>query len=91
MLPSWLAPWLPSVSLIRWFCQGLTINEYDGNTDAFPSVRLTNIVETYNVGVVIILLDACDVELFDKYIQLRIEFIRLGWQNEMVLFLHVPH
>lgn len=38
VLHSWLQPWLPSVSLIRWFTQGLTINEYDGNTDAFPQL-----------------------------------------------------
>lgn len=40
VLPAWLAPWLPSVSLIRWFSQGLTINEYKGNTDAFPVVSV---------------------------------------------------
>jgi ABC-type multidrug transport system ATPase subunit len=35
-LPRWLAPWLPSVSIIRWAAQGLTINEYAYNRVAFP-------------------------------------------------------
>ena len=35
-LPPWLAPWLPSVSAIRWLTQALVINEYQYNTDAFP-------------------------------------------------------
>lgn len=28
-LPSWLAPWMPSVSIIRWALQGEFINEFD--------------------------------------------------------------
>ena len=38
LLPSWLAPWLPSVSIIRWYAQALFINEYHGNDVAFPHV-----------------------------------------------------
>lgn len=35
-LPDWLAPWLPSVSVIRWYAQAMVINQYNGNHDAFP-------------------------------------------------------
>jgi hypothetical protein len=38
LLPRWAAPWLPSVSMIRWLTQGLLINEYQYNRDAFPEV-----------------------------------------------------
>jgi hypothetical protein len=30
-LPEWMAPWLPSISIIRWYAQGIINNEYDGN------------------------------------------------------------
>ncbi len=36
-LPSWAAPWMPSVSIIRWTMQGLTINEFQ-NSALFPTV-----------------------------------------------------
>ncbi len=35
-LPSWLAPWAPSISMIRWNMQANFINQYDGNTAVFP-------------------------------------------------------
>jgi hypothetical protein len=38
-LPHWLAPWLPSVSMIRWFSQGMFINQYIGDTEAFPVLK----------------------------------------------------
>jgi hypothetical protein len=38
VLAAWLAPWLPSVSVIRWIAQGLTLNEFDTNDDAFPDI-----------------------------------------------------
>jgi hypothetical protein len=37
-LPGWAAPWLPSVSLIRWQAQALVLNQYDGDTVTFPTV-----------------------------------------------------
>jgi hypothetical protein len=37
-LPGWLAPWLPSVSLVRWLTQAIIINEFEDNLDAFPEV-----------------------------------------------------
>jgi hypothetical protein len=38
-LPGWLAPWLPSVSMIRWFSQGMFINQYDGDYEAYPEIK----------------------------------------------------
>lgn len=35
-LPSWLAPWAPSISIIRWNMQANFINQYYGNTEVFP-------------------------------------------------------
>ena len=40
ILPWYLSPWLPSVSIIRWFAQGVIINEFAGNDDAFPPLAL---------------------------------------------------
>lgn len=37
-LPSWAAPWLPSVSLIRWQAQALVLNQYKGDEETFPTV-----------------------------------------------------
>ena len=44
-LPEWTQPWLPSVSVIRWVMQGMTINEFD-DSDLFP-VAVTPL-GTYN-------------------------------------------
>ena len=41
ILPSYLSPWVPSISIIRWYAQALFINEFDGNTDAFPTSPVT--------------------------------------------------
>lgn len=30
-LPRWMAPWLPSISIIRWYAQGIINNELDDN------------------------------------------------------------
>eukprot|EP00602_Paraphysomonas_sp_CaronLab_P009688 CAMPEP_0185022730 /NCGR_PEP_ID=MMETSP1103-20130426/5431_1 /TAXON_ID=36769 /ORGANISM="Paraphysomonas bandaiensis, Strain Caron Lab Isolate" /LENGTH=1307 /DNA_ID=CAMNT_0027554945 /DNA_START=376 /DNA_END=4299 /DNA_ORIENTATION=+ len=38
VLPEWLQPWLPSVSIIRWLTQALLINEYQYNREAFPEM-----------------------------------------------------
>ena len=38
LLPRWLAPWIPSISIIRWTLQGLCINYFQDNTALFPSV-----------------------------------------------------
>lgn len=40
ILPYYLGPWLPSVSIIRWFGQGIFINEFEDNTEAFPPLPL---------------------------------------------------
>jgi hypothetical protein len=37
-LDSWLAPWLPSVSVLRWYTQGGFLNQYSGDTEAFPTI-----------------------------------------------------
>ena len=37
-LPSWMSPWLPSVSIIRWAAQSLILNEYEYNRVAFPDI-----------------------------------------------------
>ena len=37
-LPGWGQPWMPSVSIIRWGMQALSINEFNDNTDIFPEV-----------------------------------------------------
>lgn len=41
-LPRWLAPWLPSVSMVRWLTQALCINEYKDNREAFPVIEALN-------------------------------------------------
>jgi ABC-type multidrug transport system ATPase subunit len=30
-LPEWMGPWLPSISIIRWYAQGIINNEFDDN------------------------------------------------------------
>lgn len=37
-LPRWMAPWAPSVSMIRWNFQANFINVYNGNTDVFVTL-----------------------------------------------------
>jgi len=38
-LPSWMKPWAPSISLIRWGSQAAFINEYEDQTcDALPYI-----------------------------------------------------
>lgn len=32
LLPRWLAPWAPSISVIRWAMQAEFINQFDGST-----------------------------------------------------------
>ena len=46
-LPRWLAPWLPSVSIIRWAAQGLCINEFAYNRIAFPEIGPRREYSTY--------------------------------------------
>lgn len=46
-LPGWASPWCPSLSYIRWLSQGLTINEYIDNRDAFPLIG-PNAYSTYD-------------------------------------------
>jgi ABC-type multidrug transport system ATPase subunit len=46
-LPAWMAPWLPSVSIIRWAAQGLMINEYEYNREAFPDLGPTQGYSTW--------------------------------------------
>jgi hypothetical protein len=36
-LPEWTQSWLPSVSIIRWSMQGMTINRFEG-TGYFPTI-----------------------------------------------------
>jgi hypothetical protein len=36
-LPEWTQPWIPSVSIIRWAMQGMTINEFE-NSGLFPTI-----------------------------------------------------
>lgn len=67
-----MQPWLPSVSLIRWFTQGLTINEYDGNNEAFPSVGISAyILEIFlllmSILIIEILIDCLQTPFFDSY------------------------
>lgn len=38
ILPFYLSPWLPSISIIRWFAQGIIINEFEDNSEAFPPI-----------------------------------------------------
>jgi hypothetical protein len=45
-LPGWLAPWAPSISLIRWNMQANFINQYEGNVAVFPT--LPGGYSTYN-------------------------------------------
>jgi len=35
-LPQWLAPWAPSLSMIRWTMQSNFINQYENNPEVFP-------------------------------------------------------
>ena len=32
-LPRWMAPWLPSISIIRWYSQGIINNEFEDNSE----------------------------------------------------------
>ena len=60
-LPSWMAPWAPSISLIRWGTQAAFINEFEDQTcDASTSLALGNaptcpfpyiVVEAYGINV----------------------------------------
>ena len=38
LLPYWLQPWAPSVSLFRWTLQGSFINQYSGAVSLFPPI-----------------------------------------------------
>jgi hypothetical protein len=46
-LPQWLAPWLPSVSIIRWYSQGMFINQFIGNEVALPTLSGPEKYSTY--------------------------------------------
>ena len=46
-LPRWMAPWLPSMSIIRWAAQGLILNEYEYNRVAFPDLGPTKGYSTW--------------------------------------------
>ena len=46
-LPSWAAPWMPSVSPIRWFMQAGLINEGQDNPDMFPTIGNFEIYKAY--------------------------------------------
>ncbi|CAM9674994.1 unnamed protein product [Choristocarpus tenellus] len=35
-LPKYLQTWAPLLSFVRWALQGLVVNEFQGNGDAFP-------------------------------------------------------
>lgn len=47
-LPAWAGPWVPSVSVIRWTMQGLTINEFENNSELFPTIKLNPDAEGFN-------------------------------------------
>lgn len=36
-LPEWTKSWLPSISLVRWMSQAMTINEFQ-NSELFPTI-----------------------------------------------------
>ena len=38
LLPRWMAPWIPSISIIRWTLQGLCINYFQDNAALFPQL-----------------------------------------------------
>lgn len=46
-LPSWAAPWMPSVSPVRWFMQAGIINEGNNNGDMFGVVGNFDIYKAY--------------------------------------------
>ena len=54
LLPRWMAPWVPSVSVIRWALQGLCINYFQDNPDLFPDLpgysTYTNFMTLYGWG-----------------------------------------
>ena len=54
LLPQWLAPWIPSISVIRWTLQGLCINYFSDNKDLFPQFEFydtyTNFMTLYGWG-----------------------------------------
>jgi hypothetical protein len=37
--PRWMAPWLPSVSEIRWVVQAMTVNEFSDNENMYTNNR----------------------------------------------------
>ena len=51
ILAWYLAPWLPSVSIIRWFAQGMIINEFEDNPDAFPTLPTGGSAYTLYLGI----------------------------------------
>ena len=40
LLPSWVAPWAPSTSMLRWVLQGQVLNYFE-NSPLFPTLRVT--------------------------------------------------
>ena len=42
LLPEWMQPWAPSISLFRWTLQGSFLNQFNGNYDLFPDVGKTS-------------------------------------------------
>eukprot|EP00605_Chrysophyceae_sp_TOSAG23-4_P002784 GSChrysophyteH1.ASY1.ANO1.3068.1 assembled CDS len=38
LLPDWIQPWSPSISLFRWALQGSFLNQFSGNLELFPLV-----------------------------------------------------
>lgn len=50
-LPRWMAPWVPSLSMIRWNMQGNFINVYQNNEAAIPlPAVLTSIENLFGWG-----------------------------------------
>jgi len=39
-LPEWLSSWAPSISFVRWGFQALMINEFKGNEEVFPPIKV---------------------------------------------------
>ena len=46
-LPQWLAPFAPSISLIRWTMQGNFINQFEFNTTIFPSINTYSFYDAF--------------------------------------------
>ena len=47
--PTWLRPWVPSLSMLRWIMQAGFIKVYNGNTEAFPALPFPGVSYTqYN-------------------------------------------